>query len=98
MPGSVARTSTFALNNVTLPFVKALADKGLAALNKSRSTPGGGVERPSRCKVTYEAMAHDLNLPLRTGGDAAGGVNRVNGRRRKRRRIVTTVLINGVAM
>jgi alanine dehydrogenase len=28
MPGGVARTSTFALNNVTLPFVQALADKG----------------------------------------------------------------------
>jgi len=28
MPGSVARTSTFALNNVTLPFVLMLADKG----------------------------------------------------------------------
>src|SRR5215813_3715291 len=28
MPGAVARTSTFALNNVTLPFVLALAGKG----------------------------------------------------------------------
>ena len=28
MPGALARTSTFALNNVTLPFVLALADKG----------------------------------------------------------------------
>lgn len=28
MPGSVARTSTFALNNVTLPFTLSLADKG----------------------------------------------------------------------
>ena len=28
MPGGVARTSTFALNNATLPFVTALADKG----------------------------------------------------------------------
>src|SRR5246500_2045358 len=28
MPGAVARTSTFALNNVTLPFVLAIADKG----------------------------------------------------------------------
>lgn len=28
MPGAVARTSTLALNNVTLPFVKALADMG----------------------------------------------------------------------
>src|SRR5271165_237038 len=28
MPGAVARTSTFALNNMTMPFVVALADKG----------------------------------------------------------------------
>jgi alanine dehydrogenase len=28
MPGAVARTSTLALNNATLPFVLALADKG----------------------------------------------------------------------
>jgi len=28
MPGAVARTSTFALNNATLPFALALADKG----------------------------------------------------------------------
>src|SRR6202012_5656181 len=28
MPGAVARTSTLALNNATLPFVQALADKG----------------------------------------------------------------------
>jgi alanine dehydrogenase len=31
MPGAVARTSTFALNNATLPFVLALADKGAEA-------------------------------------------------------------------
>lgn len=31
MPGAVARTSTFALNNATLPFALALANKGLAA-------------------------------------------------------------------
>jgi alanine dehydrogenase len=28
MPGAVARTSTFALNNATLPFTLALANKG----------------------------------------------------------------------
>jgi alanine dehydrogenase len=28
MPGAVPRTSTFALNNATLPFVVAIADKG----------------------------------------------------------------------
>jgi alanine dehydrogenase len=31
MPGAVPRTSTFALNNATLPFVLALADRGVAA-------------------------------------------------------------------
>jgi alanine dehydrogenase len=31
MPGAVARTSTFALNNATLPFILALADKGPTA-------------------------------------------------------------------
>jgi alanine dehydrogenase len=31
MPGAVARTSTFALNNATLPFILALADKGPVA-------------------------------------------------------------------
>ncbi|MCE2406168.1 MAG: alanine dehydrogenase [Pseudomonadales bacterium] len=31
MPGAVARTSTFALNNATLPFALALADKGVAS-------------------------------------------------------------------
>ncbi|MBT4489546.1 MAG: alanine dehydrogenase, partial [Rhodospirillaceae bacterium] len=30
MPGAVARTSTFALNNATMPFMLALADKGFA--------------------------------------------------------------------
>ena len=30
MPGAVPRTSTFALNNATLPFVLALAAKGAA--------------------------------------------------------------------
>lgn len=34
MPGAVPRTSTFALNNATLPFAMALADKGLVALKE----------------------------------------------------------------
>ncbi len=34
IPGAVARSSTFALNNATLPYVKLLADKGIEALNK----------------------------------------------------------------
>lgn len=38
MPGAVARTSTYALNNATLPYVLALADKGYAAA--LREIPG----------------------------------------------------------
>ena len=42
MPGAVARTSTFALNNATLPFVLALADKGLrGALSQDRHLRAG---------------------------------------------------------
>ena len=47
MPGAVAHTSALALNNATLPFVKALADRGLAALER-RSASRGGSERASR--------------------------------------------------
>ena len=44
MPGAVPRTSTFALTNATLPYVRALADHGVGALG-ARSAPG---ERPER--------------------------------------------------
>ncbi|MEK6682716.1 MAG: alanine dehydrogenase [Nitrospirota bacterium] len=33
IPGAVPRTSTFALTNATMPYIKRLADKGLKALN-----------------------------------------------------------------
>jgi alanine dehydrogenase len=61
MPGAVARTSTFALNNRTLPFVLALADKGWrkalaedAHLRRGLNIHAG--------KVTYEAVAQDLGF------------------------------------
>ncbi|MCH7795434.1 MAG: alanine dehydrogenase [Proteobacteria bacterium] len=61
MPGAVARTSTFALNNATLPFTLALADKGhrraLAEdphLKEGLNVAGG--------KVTYKAVAKALDL------------------------------------
>jgi alanine dehydrogenase len=42
MPGAVPRTSTFALNNATRPFVLALADKGIRrALNEDRHLRSG---------------------------------------------------------
>lgn len=41
MPGGVARTSTFALTNATLPYVLALADKGLSALLEDKHLLNG---------------------------------------------------------
>jgi alanine dehydrogenase len=46
MPGGVPRTSTFALNNATLPFVLALAGKGWKAGARRRSALE---ERTQRC-------------------------------------------------
>jgi alanine dehydrogenase len=61
MPGAVARTSTFALNNATLPYVLALADKGLAALAEDRGLLEGLNVHAGR--VTYRAVADALGLP-----------------------------------
>ena len=69
MPGAVARTSTIALGNATMPFMLALADKGwkkacaddrhlLAGLN----THAG--------KLTYAAVGEALNLPVLAAVDA----------------------------
>ncbi|MFO0994686.1 MAG: alanine dehydrogenase [Hyphomicrobiales bacterium] len=59
MPGGVARTSTFALNNVTLPFALKIADKGYkqALLEDHHLRNGLNVYRG---KVTYKAVADDL--------------------------------------
>jgi alanine dehydrogenase len=63
MPGAVARTSTFALNNVTLPFVIALADKGYRqAMADDPHLRAGLNVRDGR--VTYAAVAEALKLPL----------------------------------
>jgi alanine dehydrogenase len=62
MPGAVANTSTFALNNATLPYVIAIANKGYrqACLDDPHLLAGLNVHRG---RVTYAAVAHDLNLP-----------------------------------
>jgi len=59
MPGAVPRTSTFALNNVTLPFVLALANKGTrqALLDDPHLLAGLNVHRGM---VTYADVARDL--------------------------------------
>jgi alanine dehydrogenase len=41
MPGAVPRTSTFALNNQTMPYVLQLANEGLTAVRKNKSLLSG---------------------------------------------------------
>jgi alanine dehydrogenase len=62
MPGAVARTSTFALSNVTTSFVLALADKGWRrALSEDAHLRDGLNVHVGR--VTYRAVADALRLP-----------------------------------
>ncbi|WP_373089001.1 alanine dehydrogenase [Sneathiella sp.] len=61
MPGGVARTSTYALNNVTLPHALKIADKGWKqALADDRHLAGG--LNVWNGKITCEPVAHDLKL------------------------------------
>jgi alanine dehydrogenase len=61
MPGGVARTSTFALNNATLPYVIALADKGWHKALADDAHLRNGLNM-CRGRVTFEAVARDLAL------------------------------------
>jgi alanine dehydrogenase len=62
MPGAVPRTSTFALNNATLPFVVALADKGVrrALAEDAHFRAGLNVDRG---RITCRPVADALGLP-----------------------------------
>ena len=63
MPGAVARTSTVALNNATLPFVLAIADHGWRrALSEDPHLRDG--LNICRGRVTHPTVARDLDLPL----------------------------------
>lgn len=59
MPGAVPNTSTYALNNVTLPYALTLADQGYqkALLENPHFLTGLNV---CQGKVTYKAVADDL--------------------------------------
>ncbi|HAT85956.1 alanine dehydrogenase [Cohaesibacter gelatinilyticus] len=59
MPGCVARTSAFALNNATLPFTLALANKGWQQALKDDAHLRNGLN-VHEGKVTYKAVADDL--------------------------------------
>ena len=62
MPGAVARTSAFALNNATLPFVLKLANQGAEAAMKADPHLAAGLN-VSGGKIRHEAVAEALRLP-----------------------------------
>ena len=61
MPGAVGRTSTYALTNVTLPYVLQLAKKGLDRACKENPGLAAGVNI-KQGKVTNEAVAETFGL------------------------------------
>lgn len=63
MPGAVGRTSTFALCNVTLPWVLQLANRGIETACKS-SAPLTSAVNIHRGQVTNQAVAETFGLRL----------------------------------
>ncbi len=63
MPGAVARTSAVALNNATLPFVLAIADRGWRRALSDDPHLRNGLNA-ARGLLTHPAVAHDLGLAL----------------------------------
>ncbi len=62
IPGEVACTSTYALTNVTLPYARAIADKGLAKAVSQDPALAKGVN-VYEGKVTCPAVGESLNYP-----------------------------------
>ena len=60
MPGAVPRTSTLALNNATLPYITALADKGLKRALADDPGLRNGLN-VYQGRITCEAVANDLH-------------------------------------
>jgi alanine dehydrogenase len=61
MPGAVARTSSFALNNATLPFVLELADKGWKRALEENAHLRRGLNVWSGC-ITHDAVGQALGI------------------------------------
>jgi alanine dehydrogenase len=64
MPGAVPRTSTYALNNVTLPFVLTLAEKGYKKALEDDPHLRAGLN-VHKGLVTQKEVAHDLGYDFR---------------------------------
>jgi alanine dehydrogenase len=63
MPGAVARTSAFALNNATLPFAMRLANLGAEGAMQADPYLAAGLN-VSGGKIRHAAVAEALDLPL----------------------------------
>jgi len=64
MPGAVPRTSTLALTNATLPYVRSLADLGWQAAFKRDPGLARGLNVHAG-EITHEVVAHALGLKAR---------------------------------
>jgi alanine dehydrogenase len=62
MPGAVARTSAFALNNATLPFTLRIANLGAEEAMRQDAHLANGLN-VSDGKIRHEAVAEALGLP-----------------------------------
>jgi alanine dehydrogenase len=71
MPGAVPRTSAFALNNATLPFVMAMANKGVTAALKADPHLRAGLNVMDG-RITCAAVAASLGLDHTPAGDLLG--------------------------
>lgn len=71
MPGAVARTSTLALNNVTLPFALALAEKGADAAMKADPHLLEGLN-VHKGRVTVQAVAEAHGVEYVAAEDCLG--------------------------
>ncbi len=71
MPGGVPRTSTFALNNATLPFVIALANEGYKKAMQRNPHLLNGLNI-YRGKITYKAVAEALQQTYTPAEQAIG--------------------------
>ncbi len=69
MPGAVPFTSTKALTNVTLPYVEAIADRGVSNAIAADPALARGVNTMAG-KLTYEAVAEAHGLPFTPLADA----------------------------
>jgi len=71
MPGAVARTSTYALNNVTLPHALAIADRGWQQAMRDNPHLAAGLNVHAGA-VTYEAIARELGYDYRPAPEVLG--------------------------